>query len=199
MDEKATLIDKILKKELDMFLTVPTLQKASCQEDPEMFRLVRSSQFASWSKETLESYLQDLETAEKKNVNLMTQKYARMDNLIGKIKENPIMNEIVDIEIEWQKEMFEKFPCLMSSARALRSSEDTPSATSFETYLRGELETYSDTTLALLLKDVKNYCEKNENMMMKNYLEMVKQLGYTSIEDAEETKRKEMGAAGGMK
>ncbi|WDN88926.1 hypothetical protein BuS5_01894 [Desulfosarcina sp. BuS5] len=195
MDENETLINRILKRELDMFLTVPTLQKASCQEDPEMFRIVRSSQFVSWSMETLESYLQDLKSAEKNKINLMTKKYARMDNLINKIKENPAMDEIVDIEIEWQKEMFEKFPCLMSSARALRSSEDTPSATSFETYLRGELETYSDTTLTFLLKDVKNYFEKNENMMMKNYLDMVKQLGYTSIEDAEETKRKEMSAA----
>ncbi|MCD6272538.1 MAG: DUF4125 family protein [Deltaproteobacteria bacterium] len=195
MDENETLINRILKRELEMFLTVPTLQKASCQENPEMFRIVRSSQFVSWSIETLESYLQDLKSAEKNKINLMTKKYARMDNLIEKIKENPAMDEIVDIEIEWQKEMFEKFPCLMGSARALRSSEDTPSATSFETYLRGELETYSDTTLTFLLKDVKNYFEKNENMMMKNYLDMVKQLGYTSIEDAEETKRKEMSAA----
>ena len=196
MDENETLTNRILKRELDMFLTVPTLQKASCQEDPEMFRIVRSSQFVSWSRETLESYLQDLKSAKKNNINLMTQKYARMDNLIEKIKENPEMDEIVDIEIEWQKEMFEKFPCLMGSARALRSSEDTPSATSFETYLRGELETYSDTTLTFLLKDVKHYFEKNENMMIKNYLDMVKQLGYTSIEDAEETKRKEMSAVG---
>jgi hypothetical protein len=196
MDENETLINKILKRELEMFLTVPTLQKASCQENPEMFRIVRSSQFVSWSMETLENYLQDLKSAEKNKINLMTKKYARMDNLIEKIKENPAMDEIVDIEIKWQKEMFEKFPCLMGSARALRSSEDTPSATSFETYLRGELETYSDTTLTLLLKDVKNYFEKNENMMMTNYLNMVKQLGYTSIEDAEETKRKEMSAAG---
>ncbi len=196
MDENETLINRILKRELEMFLTVPTLQKASCQENPEMFRIVRSSQFVSWSMETLESYLQDLKSAEKNKINLMTKKYARMDNLIEKIKENPAMDEIVDIEIEWQKEMFEKFPCLMGSARALRSSEDTPSATSFETYLRGELETYSDTTLTLLLKDVKNYLDKNENMMMTNYLDLVKQLGYTSIEDAEETKRKEMSTAG---
>ncbi|MBL0699692.1 MAG: DUF4125 family protein [Desulfosarcina sp.] len=196
MDENKNLTNRILKRELDMFLTVPTLQKASCQEDPEMFKIVRSSQFVSWSRETLESYLQDLKSAEKNNINLMTQKYARMDNLIEKIKENPEMDEIVDIEIEWQKEMFEKFPCLMGSARALRSSEDTPSATSFETYLRGELETYSDTTLTFLLKDVKHYFEKNENMMIKNYLDMVKQLGYTSIEDAEETKRKEMSTVG---
>ena len=196
MDENETLINRILKRELEMFLTVPTLQKASCQENPEMFRIVRSSQFVSWSMETLESYLQDLKSAEKNKINLMTKKYARMDNLIEKIKENPAMDEIVDIEIEWQKEIFEKFPCLMGSARALRSSEDTPSATSFETYLRGELETYSDTTLTLLLKDVKNYFEKNENMMMTNYLDLVKQLGYTSIEDAEETKRKEMSTAG---
>ena len=193
MDVKESLINRILKRELDMFLAVPTLQKAFCQEDPEMFKVFRGSQFITWSRETLESYMQDLKSAKKKNVNLMTQKYARMENLIDKIKENPVINKIVDIEIEWQKEMFEKFPCLMGVARTLRSSEDTPSATSFETYLRGELETYSNTTLTLLLKDVKKYFEQNENMMMKIHLHMVKQLGYDSLDDAEKTKSKEMG------
>ncbi len=193
MDENESLINRILKRELNMFLTVPTLQRASCQEDPEMFKVVRGSQFITWSGETLDSYLQDLKSAKKNNINLMTQKYARMGNLIDKIKENPVMDEIVEIEIEWQKEMFEKFPCLMGGARALRSSEDTPSATSFETYLRGELETYSDMTLIFLLKDVKGYSEKNENMMIKTHLHMVKQLGYASLEDAEETKSKETG------
>ena len=75
----------------------------------------------------------------------------------------------------------------------MRSSEDTPSATSFETYLRGELETYSDMTLMFLLKDVKSYLEKHENMMMKTHLHMVKQLGYNSLEEAENIKKKEMG------
>ena len=193
MDIKESLINRILKRELDMFLTVPTLQRASCQEHPETFKIFRGSQFITWSKETLESYMQDLKSAKKKNINLMTQKYARMDNLIDKIKENPVMDKIVEIEIEWQKEMFEKFPCLMGAARSLRSSEDTPSATSFETYLRGELETYSDITLTFLLKDVKNYFEQNKNMMMEIHLHMVKQLGYDSLDDAEKTKSKEMG------
>ena len=193
MNIKERLINRILKRELDMFLAVPTLQKASCQEDPEMFKVFRCSQFITWSRETLESYMQDLKSAKKKNINLMTQKYARMDNLINKIKENPVMNKIADIEIEWQKEMFEKFPCLMGGARTLRSSEDTPSATSFETYLRGELETYSDNTLIFLLKDVKDYFEQNKNMVMENHLHMVKQLGYDSLDDAEKIKSKEMG------
>jgi len=193
MDEKKSLMNRVLKMELDMFLTVPTLQKASCQEDPEMFKIVRSSQFITWSVETLAGYLQDLKSAKKNNINLMTQKYARMGKLIDKIKDNPVIDELVDIEIEWQKEMFEKFPCIMGGARALRSAEDTPSATSFETYLRGELETYSDMTLMFLLKDVKSYFEKHENMMMKTHLHMVKQLGYNSLEDAENIKKKELG------
>lgn len=191
MDEKESLINRILKRELSMFLTLPTLQKASCQENPEMFKLVRGSQFSAWSTETLNSYLQDLKSAKKNNINLMTQKYARMDKLITKINYNPIIDELVEIELEWQKEMFEKFPCMMGRARALRSSEDTPIATSFETYLRGELETYSNSTLSYLFEDVKLYLEQNENMMMKIQLYMVKQLGYDSLEDAEETRKKE--------
>jgi len=41
-----------------------------------------------WSKEMLESYFDDLVIAQKKGRNLVTEKYARMDNLIPPNFEN---------------------------------------------------------------------------------------------------------------
>jgi len=191
MDRKESLIKEVLDRELKMFLTVPTLQKASCQEDPESFRLVRGSQFYIWSEKTIESYLNDIKKAEEKGKNLMTLKYARMDNLIPKLKDIPLVDKIVEIQLEWQKEMFNKYPCMMGRARPLSSSDDTSFATSFETYLRGELETYSEKTLSLYYGDVRAGFKKGENMMEKMYIYMVKQLGYHSLDDAETTAKRE--------
>jgi hypothetical protein len=66
------LISKILDLKLEMFLTVPTEQKARGQEYPDSFHLHRRAQFALWSEDTLRSYLKDLENAETDGSNLMT-------------------------------------------------------------------------------------------------------------------------------
>lgn len=193
MSEKTDLVDNILESELKMFLTVPTRQKASCQEHPDAFRNTRKAQFLTWSEETLKSYLSDLKKAEKDGVNLMTQKYARMDNLIPNLKDNPLIAKIVEIQYGWQIEMFERYPHLMGRGRTLSSAEDTAFQTSFETYLRGELETYSDETLASLHRDVSEKHEKGENMTVELYSHMVKGLGYTSLEEAETSAMKTRG------
>lgn len=185
MTEKADLVEKILDRELKMFLTVPTQQKASCQEHPDSFRDMRRAQFLAWSEETLESYLKDLQKAERDGVNLMTQKYARMDNLIPTLNDSPLIEKIIEIQYGWQKEMFERYPNLMGRGRALSSAEDTAFQTSFETYLSGELETYSDETLASLYRDVSERLEKGDNMTEELYSHMVKGLGYRSLEEAE--------------
>lgn len=39
------------------------------------------------------------------------------------------------------------YPCVMATMRALHTAEDTVQSTSLETYLRGELLTYSEETL----------------------------------------------------
>jgi hypothetical protein len=117
MSQKEVLISKILDLKLEMFLTVPTEQKASCQEYPDSFRLHRRAQFALWSENTLRSYLKDLEKAETDGSNLMTIKYARMDNLIPCRNKNPLIQKIIDVQYRWQQEMFSKYPYLMKGAR----------------------------------------------------------------------------------
>ncbi len=186
-NSKNNLIEEILNMELDMFLTVPTLEKASCQEHPDEFRKTRTAQFLTWSEKTLTSYLNDLKTAHKESRNLMTIKYALMDNMIPRQNKNSLLQKIVDIQCGWQKEVMEKFPNLMRRSRPLRSSSDTDYQTSFETYLRGELETYSQKTLTLLDEDISAALLEKKNMNQKLYEYMIKNLGYESLEEAEET------------
>jgi hypothetical protein len=182
---KQDFIEEILDLELAMFLSVKTDQPAPCQQDPVGFRKTRNAQFQTWSIETLASYCNDLEAATREDRNLMTLKYARMDNLIPSLNQNSIIDEIVRINVSWQKEMAEKYPNLISRGRPI-DDEGNLLITSFTTYLSCELETYSDVTLACLFKDIREFQERSENMMEKVYEHMVKGLGYRSVGEAEE-------------
>ena len=187
------IIERILARELKMFLSVPSVRKSSCQDYPESFKLHRRAQFLCWSKETLESYLHDLEKAEEKGINLMTHKYARMDNLIPPLSSNPLIDKIVGYHCAWQRSIMKKYPGIMSGGRPLSSADDSAFLTSFETYLRGELETYSDTTLELLNFDILDKNAKGISMAEELYTFLVKDKGYDSLDEAEqaqlETKR----------
>ncbi|MFO7557212.1 MAG: DUF4125 family protein [Desulfobacterales bacterium] len=182
---KQHLIDEILDLELAMFLAVKTDQPAPCREDPAAFKKNRSAQFQTWSVETLASYRNDLETAAREERNLMTLKYARMENLIPPLNTNSVIGEIVRVNVLWQKEMAGKYPNLISRGRPIDAGNDSR-VTSFQTYLASELETYSDVTLASLFNDIQEFQERNENMMEKVYEHLVKGLGYRSIQEAEE-------------
>ncbi len=184
------LIKQILNLELEMFSTVPSAQRATCQDDPEGFRVFRSAQFSPWSEETLQSYLNDLQEAKQKNENLMTLKYARMDNLIPKLHQsssiNQLIDEIVDIQMTWQNEMKERYPAIMTHGRSLDNQENSGGGTSFETYLRCELETYSAVTLASHFKDIVGRRDNKKNMTEEIYERMIKGLNYNSLKEAEE-------------
>jgi hypothetical protein len=182
------VIEKIIELELEMFLTVPTDGRYSCQEDPGGFRLHRRAQFSIWSEDTLQSYLDDLNRAKKKAINLMTIKYARMDNLLPAENLNPQIDDIVAIQLRWQREMARRYPHLMAGARHLAEA-DGSQGTSFETYLRAELETYSDATLALLHRDVITYAKAGTNGSEKIYAYLVRELGYDSLETANQVQK----------
>jgi len=115
----------------------------------------------------------------------MTKKYARMDNLIGPLSSNPLIDIITNYQCSWQRSMKEKFPKIFSKGRPLSSTEDSAYMTSFETYIRGELETYSDTTLELFHRDIQIKLSQGISMTEEVYEFLVRQLGYRCLEDAE--------------
>lgn len=189
MGKKDELIREILEKELRMFLSVRAQEPVSCQQDPEGFRVNRAAQFSVWTEETLVSYREDLEKAVEQDRNLMTLKYARMENLIPKLHDDilveNLIDQIVSIQLSWQKELMARYPYLMKGGRPLDDGEEALQTTSFTNYLRGELETYSADTLAHLYRDVTE-CQANErNMTQVIYENLVKSHGYASIEEAE--------------
>jgi hypothetical protein len=174
------LVQEIISIELRMFLTVQTAGPTTCQEQPETFKLMRRAGFHVLSTETLESYIQDLEEALDEDRNLVTLKYARIDELIPCLNDNPIIGKIVEIEERWLKELEKRYPL------TFRNRADFAAGI----YLRSELETYSDRTLELYLKDLTKALDEGRNLTAERYTYLFKQLGYNSIDDMEQGRKK---------
>ncbi len=185
MEKRDRIVEAILEIELAMFLTVNSRKTSCCQDYPEEFKLNRRAQFAPWSMQTLSSYLEDVQAAQSAGINLMRQKYARMQGLAGNENSHPIIDEILPLAMNWQKEMFRKYPGIMSGARPLTDNMEADRMTSFETYTRGELETYSLRTLRLLHSDMILMRERGLNWSEAIYESLVQGSGYSSLEEAE--------------
>jgi hypothetical protein len=201
MAKKEDLIAKIVGIEWEKFEKVPNIGgKAPCQEDRKTFEINRSCQFISWSEAALESYLGDLIEAENNGRNLLTEKYARMmkstsaleyinlDNFIPTLKPEALLliDKIVAIVLEWEQEISQKYPYILKRGRPIYSSDDTPFSTSIETYLRGELATYSLKTLELYYENVLKQKSGNINGSEIILSDMMKRYGFNSLEEANE-------------
>ncbi len=195
MSVKETLIQEILEAELAMFLSVTAREPVSCQQDPDGFRATRTAQFSVWSERALASYREDLERAAEQGRNLMTLKYARMENLIPKLQDDilveNLIEQIVAIQVAWQKEMIARYPHLMRRGRPLEEGDEGLETASFVNYLRGELETYSAETLAHLFEHMSESQEKNRNLTELIYENMVRSHGYASVQEAEDVAKKQ--------
>ena len=189
MTGKQEVIEQILALELKMFLAVPTTHKYSCQENPEGFKLHRRAQFAAWSRATLESYLNDLHQAEKDGQNLLTVKYARMENMLPRCNFSTLIETVGDMIMEEQRVFISNYPYLMLRGRPLNEQESQPGLTSFETYLKGELETYSEETLELLHRDILALKENGASFSEKIYQYLAVEWGFESLEKLEKTLR----------
>jgi hypothetical protein len=201
MAVRADLIDRIIEAEWKMFQDVPNIGgKAACQDDFKTFRIMRAGHSVSWSEATLESYLDDLQEAENSGRNLLTEKYARMmrstspmeyariEHLLSPVdpKAFELIEQIVKIVLGWEQELLEKYPYIIKRGRPLFSTEDSVGVPSMETYLRGELATYSLRTLELYRDHIQEEQSENINGSAITLLYMVKQYGFTSLEEANE-------------
>ncbi|MBD5539773.1 MAG: DUF4125 family protein [Lachnospiraceae bacterium] len=208
VSETEQLIFDIAQMEWELFQNVQnTGGRASCQNDPDTFFKMRMSQWMVYSKETLESYMEDLESSIKQGRNLIFEKYGFMMETtypeeFEEIKEHlpevspeaeKMIDEMADIHVKWDKAVYEKYPHIRENGRVFRSSEDSVyNGSSSESYLRGEYKTYSPKTVELIYKQVKQAEEKGENLLERIIENEVKFYGYQSLEDAEE-KQNEMG------
>lgn len=194
------LIEEIINLEWNEFQKVNNEGgRASCQEDWEGFRIYRRGQFKAWNIGMIESYYSDLTMAIDQGRNLLTEKYARMMETTApeqyqRIKEFlPVLSDrklkliesICEITIKWAKEFAEEYPGVSKSGRSLQTTEDGAYSTSVETYSRGELSTYSEETLRLYCMHIKHLLSENKNMFKMEMENTVLEMGYSSLDEAE--------------
>lgn len=207
VSETEQLIFDIAQMEWELFQNVQnTGGRASCQNDSDTFFKMRMSQWMVYSKETLESYMEDLKNSTEQGRNLIFEKYGFMmettypEEFEG-IKEHlptvspkmeKMIDEMAEIHVKWDKEVYEKYPHIRENGRVFRSSEDSVyNGSSSESYLRGEYKTYSPKTVELIYHQVKEAEGAGENLLEKIIENEVKFYGYQSLEDAEK-KQSEM-------
>lgn len=193
-------IQRIVELEWKMFDKVKNEGgRADYQDDWNTFSLMRKSQYMAWDEALLESYLKDLEIAESKGWNMIMEKYARMmkttapDRYEELAPELPVITEdriaiqenIIAIQVAWMEEFAEKYPKMAGNSRSIRTATDNPYNTSYETYLRGELSTYSERTFVLYGRFIAAMYNSGKNLAYEIMTNTAKLYGYDSVEDAE--------------
>ena len=188
--DKELLIENIVAMEWEAFDKVENEGgRADCQDDYDTFYIMRKSQYLTWNVPLLQSFLQDLKRAKDSGWNLISEKYARMmestckeeyDRLVDKLpfvseEKKKVVEQIVAIQVGFMEVFAKEFPVVAGNARVIHTSEDTFFRTSYETYLRGELLTYSDDTLKLYGQFIVSLARENKNlakMIMENTAHM---------------------------
>jgi hypothetical protein len=146
------IIDEILDVELKMFLALQPSNEAPChvrcQDNPAAFRMVRRASFETWSQKTLASYYFDIHLASvsEPSQNVMFIKYGRMSGELPKQYDNDekdaTIERIIEIEKDWKETFAHEHPGVFRKDDGFSMR-----------YLRGELETYSPSTVELYYQD----------------------------------------------
>lgn len=193
-------VEEIVKLEWEMFDKVKNEGgRADCQDDWNTFSIMRKSQYMAWNKELQGSYLKDLEIAKSKGWNMIMEKYARMmestcpkryEELKKELPEITqdriaIQENIIAIQVAWMEEFAVKYPKMAGNARSIRTKTDNEYNTSYETYLRGELSTYSEKTFVLYGRFIAGFMKEGKNLAYEIMKNTALLYGYESVEDAE--------------
>lgn len=195
------LIEAIITLEWDQFQnTTNEGGRASCQGNWPMFHQMRDSQFLTWPRDLLESYRDDLVNANQVGRNLVTEKYGRMmastvpedyrrniEPYIPRLTDERIarQEQVIERQVAWAADFRERYPKLGMAMRVLTTAEDTAEDTSFETYLRGELSTYSDATFALYERMVVDFAASGRNLTEETIRNTVFLGGFSGLDEAE--------------
>lgn len=174
--------------------------RADCQGDWPTFHQMRISQFLTWPIPLLDSYAADLDDADATGRNLLTEKYARMmastepDRYAREIgPQLPVLDgarlarqeAVITVQVAWALAFRGEYPRLGQAMRVLRTAQDTLTETSFETYLRGELGTYSLATLGLYEDLVAATREAGQNLTEQTLTWTVVLAGFADLAEAE--------------
>ncbi len=173
--------------------------RAFCQDDYATFSIMRKSQYDTWPMELLVSYIDDFKRANDIGWNLISEKYARMmkstcPEQYAKLEHRlPVISgeqikmieAVVAVQVDWMCDFAKEYPKAAGNARSIRTEEDTEWNTSYETYLRGEISTYSPDTLWLYGKFISELASNDRNLAYMTMENTAHYYGYKDLDDLE--------------
>ena len=181
---KDDLIISIIQKEWPLFTKTQNVgQRSACQDQMANFIISRHAYWSMYSSPVLQSYLHDLEVAHMKDQNLITFKYGYMmaythpdeflnikDKLppISTVKQS-LVTAIMTLYMKWELDIQREIPGFDTKHRPIEAINNSQTHTSVETYMTGELQSYSEVTLENILAHFLQ-CSKNGINPVKEYL-----------------------------
>ena len=199
-DNRQKLIQEVMALEWKQFDKVTNEGgRAACQDNYETFHIMRASQYLTWPEELLQSFIDDLKDADARGWNLITEKYARMmqntdpaayktiEHKLPYLKEDRVnlQEAIIKIQVGWMEVFAAEYPKMAGGSRLIHSADDSTYRTSYETYLRGEISTYSEKTFMLYAGFIAEVMKSGRNLTREIMENTAKIYGYKSLEDAE--------------
>ncbi|NLB28705.1 MAG: DUF4125 family protein [Clostridiales bacterium] len=193
-------IEEIIALEWEMFQRVNEGgPRADCQDEYGTFYDMRFGQFAEWSENARNSYLDDLRSAKSAERNLVQEKYIWM--MIESAPETFLelsshvtlpterakeladsVCEILMAQTEW---LHERYPSVAGSGRPLYTSDESAGLVSIETYQYSELLTYSENTHQALYEHITKLSASDIMLAELIMTNSVKHYGYSTLSDAE--------------
>lgn len=201
------LVTKIARLEFEAFDKVQNEGgRASCQNNWPTFFVMRKSQYMTWNRPMLVQYFYDFTREFKLGHNLITEKYGRMmestaperyeeiRKYFPEISETKkaVIEHIVGIQMGMLEEFGKEYPLLAGNARSFHTYEDNPMNTSYETYLRGEISTYSDKMLQLYGGFVVNCAKNGKNIARETIANTGFLYGYKDLDSFEASVKAEL-------
>lgn len=191
-------VRQIIDIEWEMFHNVNRDRRENCQDQQRTFELMRNAQYDAWNEETRLSYLEDLKKAVADGRSLVREKYIHMMKNMEPENYEAFKSELKDVtdkKIALSEEIWshllaqtekirEKYPVLALGGRPLHASEEKGWA-SVETYQKGELLTFSEKTLELLLQHIKDLEAQGKDLAYMIQENSILCLGYKTMEEAE--------------
>lgn len=178
--------------------------RASCQNNWPTFKIMRMSQYMTWTEDMLLQYLYEFKTNFANGRNMIEEKYARMMESTAPLEyagfadqlppipeeKKAVMEQVIGLQVKWMEEFAAEYPNLADDARKIHTSEDLPYDTSYETYLRGELGTYSDRMLEMYGRYIVAHAQEGRNVAREIMENTVHFYGYQDLETANIAKMK---------
>lgn len=202
------LAETIARREFEAFDAVKNEGgRAGCQDDWFTFSIMRQSQYLTWDHVMLLQYIYDFDRELERGHNLVEEKYGRMMESTAPERyremqerfpvitpeKKEIIEKIVALQVAWMEEFAAEYPHMAGNARSIHTYEDSGWDTSYETYLRGEISTYSDKMLELYGRYIAAHAAAGRNLAAEIMAHSAHMYGYESLEDAEAGLRREAG------